>query len=112
MGRTSTGLTGGYVAWTGYVLASRVPTFDTLFSSLGAELPWPTRIVLIVGKPSIIWPCAVLTLALLVVNEVRSRDFRTRVVISLLVFMATACVSSVVTEALFRPMMQLIKQIG
>jgi hypothetical protein len=107
-----TGLTACYVAWTAFVLSSRVPTFNTLFSSLGAELPLATRLVLRIGKPAFIWPFAVLILTLLAVNELRNRDFRTRVVLSILVFMATACGSSVVTELLFQPMMLLIKQVG
>ena len=39
------GLTLWYVAWTGYALANRVATHAKLFSALGAQLPWPTRVV-------------------------------------------------------------------
>ena len=50
--------TGSYVAWVCYSLSLRVPALAQLFSSLGAELPWPTRAAVAVCTPAVLWPLA------------------------------------------------------
>lgn len=104
-----TALSGWYVAWTGYVFARRI--FEGLFAGLGAEVPWPTRVVIKLGTPLTIWSVTSVVLVILVLKEFRLWSIRTRVIISVALFMMTACMASLTTEALFRPMFTLLEQV-
>lgn len=101
---------GWYVAWTGYCLSRNLPVFRQLFSSLGADLPLPTRLVIAVCIPAVLWPLVVAVVAFLVVKEFKLERVRTRVIMSTIIFMATASAAAVITEAIFQPMFQLIKK--
>jgi hypothetical protein len=100
-----------YVVWIGYFLPRRVSTFARLFSGLGAELPLPTRVVIATCIPAVLWPVTLGAVAFLIVKELRIERLRTRVLISVIVFMATACASAVISEAIFQPMVSLLEQV-
>lgn len=104
-------LASSYVGWTGYVLAHRARAFRTLFAGLGAELPAYTQVVLTVCTPVLVWPVTIAMIAVLLVKEAVVKRIPTRALVSIIVFMATACVAAVVVEALFQPMFQLIERI-
>jgi hypothetical protein len=100
-----------YVAWTGYILGHRGPVFRALFAGLGAELPLATRWVLAICEPRFTWPLSLGAIAFLVIKEIKVQNVVSRVLISVVVFMATACIAAVTTEAFFQPMFRLIEQI-
>jgi hypothetical protein len=100
-----------YVGWTGYVLGHRAPAFRQLFSGLGAELSWPTRAVLSLCTPAVVWPATIVTIAFLLVKERTVERGATRLLLSVIVFMMTACAAAVLTEALYQPMFRLIEQV-
>jgi len=106
-----TALASWYVGWTGYVLGRRTPAFRQLFSGLGAELSWPTRTVLSLCTPAVVWPATIVTIAFLLVKERTVESGATKLLLSVIVFMTTACVAAVATEALYQPMFQLIEQV-
>ena len=96
-----------YVAWCGYALCRRVLVYGNLYSGMGVDLPLPTRIAFAICKPAVLWPVSITVLVFLLVKEVRIERFRTRVMISVLIFMAAACASAVITEVIFQPMLTL-----
>jgi hypothetical protein len=107
-----TGLSAGYVVWTGITLARRVSAFANLFSSLGAELPLATRFAIGANRPPIVWSVVAILLMVLLANQLRIVRPGLRLAVSVIVFMITAMLSSLVTEAMFVPLFQLIRQIG
>ncbi|HEX2060214.1 MAG TPA: hypothetical protein VHK90_05700 [Thermoanaerobaculia bacterium] len=107
-----TALTGAYVLWSSFMLTRRLPAFAETFRALGAELPMATRIVLAAGKPAVLWPVAIAVVALLIVKELRVERTETRIALSAIVFMITALIMAVATEAVFAPMLRLIEQVG
>jgi hypothetical protein len=108
----ATALSGFYVAWTAYALSHRVPAFVELFLGLGTQLPVPVRAAIILCRPGVIWPVSVFLILVLVLKEFLVKSLSARVVVSVVVFMATAFVSSLVTEALLTPLLDLIRKLG
>src|SRR4051812_19813185 len=86
-----------YVGWTGYVLGRRAPAFRNLFSGLGAELSWPTQTVLSLCTPAVIWPATIVTITFLLVKERTVQRGSTKLLLSVIVFMTTACCAAVAT---------------
>jgi hypothetical protein len=101
-----------YVLWCAYSLTNRVDSFGGLFEALGAELPVVTGVALTFGKAVIVWPAAVVTSIYLIAKEFRLRSTYSRLSASAITFMIWALLIAIVTEALFQPMLQLLRQIG
>ena len=108
---TATTLTAGYVIWIGVTL-TRVSTFDDLFTSLGAELSLATRLAIGASRPLIVWSVVAITLIVLLANQLRTVRPHVRLAVSVIVFMVAALLTSLITEAMFGPLFQLIRQIG
>jgi hypothetical protein len=107
-----TACAGWYALWTGFFLSRRVPAFRQLFSGLGVALPAPTRLAILLCTPPLLWSVTAAAVIFLIVKEVRCKSVRTRVILSTIVFMATACASALITEAIFQPMLTLTEKIG
>jgi len=105
-------LTAWYVVWNGYVFSRRVPLLSTFFKSLGADVPFATRVVLRVCTPTVIWPFVVVAVLFVLVKEIVFESLLTRLLLSVSVFMITACLSAVVTEVIYQPLLQLIEHVG
>jgi hypothetical protein len=101
-----------YVASCTYSMSRRVPAFGKLFASLGATVPAPTRLVLAICTPAILWPACVVIVACLVAKELVCERLGTRVAVSVIVFMGTAVFAGAVTDAVFEPMLRLMSQVG
>ncbi len=108
----TTALVAAYVAWTGYALATRVAGFSNIFAGLGAEVPPVTRLAIAACNPWFVGPGTILILVILIVKEFRVSSLQARTLWNLAFFFAAATASAVVTEALFRPMLHLIQQVG
>ncbi|MHB0972584.1 MAG: hypothetical protein ACYC7A_22735 [Thermoanaerobaculia bacterium] len=101
-----------YVIWSVVSLGQRVPAFAQLFAGLGAEIPIPTRAVLAVCTPRILWPLGIFLVAVLVAKEFSRTSAGTKIAISVVIFMLVALFGSVATELIFRPMVSLMQQLG
>lgn len=101
-----------YVTWTSYALTMRVHAFRLLFDGLGAELPVYTKLAFRVCTPFIVWPLVLATLAFLFIKEKRMQRTSTKALVSMIVAIAVAVISALVTTAMEIPMLALMKQIG
>lgn len=109
---TVTTLTVGYLIWIGVTLTERVASFAGLFTSLGAELPVPTRLAIGASQPLIVWSLVAVATIVLLANQMRTTRPHVQLAVSVTVFMVTAVLASLITEAMFAPLLQLIRQIG
>ena len=108
----ATAVAGGYMLWCCFSLSRRIPVFANMFASLGAELPLPTRMALAMGRPAVLWIVAAVVVVLLVAKELAMQSVSARIAVSVVVFMVTALVMSLISEALMLPMLELMRQIG
>lgn len=109
---TVSALTAAYVVWCALSLSRRIPAFGKLFADLGADVPATTRMVLGICTPAVLWSAAVIIIVLLAIKELMIEALRVRLVISIIVFMATALFAALVTEATFEPLLRLISRIN
>jgi hypothetical protein len=107
-----TALASTYTTWAALLMTRRVQAFAALFESLGAELPHSTRLAMAVSRPGIVFPAAAILIGGLIVAHFRIVHPIVRIGVSMAVFMVAAIVVSLVTEALFLPMLHLIRQLG
>lgn len=101
-----------HVAWTAHSVTGRVPGFRTLYVELGAEVPVFTEIVLAACSPAIVWTIAAVVVAFLVAKELRVASLRVRTLLNIGAFLAAALAGAVISEAISRPMRDLIERIG
>jgi hypothetical protein len=101
-----------YVLWTCVVLMRRVPAFTSLFSAMGAELPAGTRLAIAICRPGVLWSIAAVEVAILVATHLRVADARVRLAVAFAVCLVTGLLSSLITEALWLPMLHIMKQVG
>jgi hypothetical protein len=100
-----------YAGWSAYSLSRRALVYGGLYSGLRAELPLPTRIALASCSPVVLWVVWIAAVVFLLVKEVRIERFRTRVLISVITYMAAGCTSAVIGEVIFQPMLSLINAV-
>ncbi len=100
-----------YVIWTAYSLVTRVPRFADLFAGLGAELPLPTRLVISVCTPRVIWPLTLVAVVFLIVKEFKVQSTAVKALTSVIVFMLFAGISAFITFAIQEPLISLIGRI-
>ena len=102
---------GLYVAWMAHHLATIVPSMKQMFDDLGAELPRVTQLVLrAAGRPT--WIAAGLLVSLLAAKEILVKRHGVRLALTLLVFIAAAWSHALVTNAMMRPWVDMLRHIN
>jgi type II secretory pathway component PulF len=104
-------LCAGYVAWICYVIGMRVPTFASLLAGLGREIPAVTKFVLALAE----WPIYVVGLVLiagLILKEKLVKKIVARFAITIIVFIMVAWFSGFAIDAMYKPLFEILDEIG
>jgi type II secretory pathway component PulF len=104
-------LCASYVLWLCYVFGKRVPTFGTLFAGFGGELPQITTFVLALAKGPIYILGALIILGL-VLKEFLVKEIVIRFSLTVIVLILVAWFIGLATDALYKPMFELLDKIG
>lgn len=101
----------GYVAWICYVIGHRVPTFASLLAGLGREIPPVTTFILELAK----WPIYVVGIVLiagLILKERLVKKIVIRFAITIIVFILVAWFSGFAIDAMYKPLFEILDEIG
>jgi type II secretory pathway component PulF len=104
-------LCASYVLWLCYVFGSRIPVFGTLFAGFGGELPRITTFVLALAKGPIYILGALVVLGL-VLKELLVKELVIRFALTIIVLIVVAWFIGFATDAMYKPMFELLDKIG
>jgi type II secretory pathway component PulF len=111
---TLTGAFAAAIAWQLYVAIAAlryVPRFSELFTSLGAEVPLPTRLLLLTYRGWVLVPVVFTVLAIRAVQNETSTPRSLGVLVAVCGF-AALLLQAWLYESCFGPMFELVPQVG
>ena len=104
-------LCAAYVAWICYVIGTRMPAFGQLFAGIGGEMPRVTTFTLALANGPIYAVGAFVILGL-VLKEFLVKKLVARFGITVIVLILVAWFVGFLTDAMYKPMFELLDKIG
>lgn len=101
-----------YVLWIAYALSTRTSGFGQLLTGLGNELPATTAFALSACREPIPIIAALVLVVLLIVKELRLKSLVARLSMTVLTVIAVSWFADFVLQALYRPLFDVLDQIG